>query len=191
MMLKEFSERTGIHPTITLYTFIENEYMSNDEDKDTFCRNYKENKDGIAEKVARDCFLAVQELLRRKDEEISLLENKVKKLEKQLEQEKGWMPYTDRNVSDEDYNKFIFLCAPLWNEDDLKDYLCKTYGFRKELIQVVNDVPVYEISRNRQLRKTGTKPRRAMYISTDYNYARFDCCGMSWELHNGELKAYD
>lgn len=51
MMREEFEKRTGIFVTSRLYEEIERRYMELDIDKDTFCKNYKANKDGLAESI--------------------------------------------------------------------------------------------------------------------------------------------
>ena len=51
MMIEEFEKRTGIFVTSRLYKEIERRYMELDIDKDTFCKNYKANKNGLAESI--------------------------------------------------------------------------------------------------------------------------------------------
>lgn len=43
MMINEFIERTGFEPTGEEYREIEEEYMACNDDKDTFCKNWKKN----------------------------------------------------------------------------------------------------------------------------------------------------
>ena len=54
MMLEEFEQRTGFYPTLVQYAAIERAYMEFDGDKDTFCKAYKKNVDGIAERIQRE-----------------------------------------------------------------------------------------------------------------------------------------
>ena len=51
MMLEEFEKRTGYFPTLEEYEAIEQAYMSFDGDKDAFCKAYKKNEGGLAEKI--------------------------------------------------------------------------------------------------------------------------------------------
>ena len=54
MMLEEFEQRTGFYPTLVQYAAIERAYMEFDGDKDAFCKAYKKNVDGIAERIQRE-----------------------------------------------------------------------------------------------------------------------------------------
>lgn len=51
-------------------------------------------------------------------------------------------------------------------------------------------IPQYEVNRHRQLRKVGEIDRAPLYNATDWNYIRFDCGCMSYELHNDNLRPY-
>jgi len=54
MMIEEFEKRTGFYPTLVQYAAIERAYMEFDGDKDAFCKAYKKNVDGIAERIQRE-----------------------------------------------------------------------------------------------------------------------------------------
>ncbi len=54
MMLEEFEKRTGFYPTLAQYAAIERAYMEFDGDKDAFCKAYKKNADGMAERIQRE-----------------------------------------------------------------------------------------------------------------------------------------
>ena len=54
MMLEEFEKRTGYFPTMEEYAAIEKAYMEFSGDKDAFCKAYKKNEDGIAERIQRE-----------------------------------------------------------------------------------------------------------------------------------------
>ena len=54
MMIEEFEKRTGFYPTLVQYAAIERAYMDFDGDKDAFCKAYKKNVDGIAERIQRE-----------------------------------------------------------------------------------------------------------------------------------------
>ena len=62
MMIQEFEERTGFHPSMELYTEIEKAYIESNLDKDAFCKDYKQNKNGIAEAIARKYYLDVKKV---------------------------------------------------------------------------------------------------------------------------------
>lgn len=60
--------------------------------------------------------------------------------------------------------------------------------FAKEKLVIQKAVSVYQINRHRRLRKTGEAERRPVYNATDWNYIRFDCGPVSYELYNDSLK---
>ena len=52
MLKKEFEKLTGIYPSNALYRCIEEKYMDMPMvRKDSFCNHYKNNIDGIAERI--------------------------------------------------------------------------------------------------------------------------------------------
>lgn len=51
MMIEEFEQRTGYFPSSAEYKAIEAAYMEFDGDKDEFCKAYKKNANGIAERI--------------------------------------------------------------------------------------------------------------------------------------------
>lgn len=54
MMREEFEQRTGFYPSSALYAIIEKHYTEFVGDKDAFCKAYKKNADGLAEKIQRE-----------------------------------------------------------------------------------------------------------------------------------------
>ena len=58
MMIEEFEKRTGFYPTLVQYEAIERAYMDFDGDKDAFCKAYKKNADGMAERIQREVNMA-------------------------------------------------------------------------------------------------------------------------------------
>ena len=58
MMKKEFEVLTGIFPSDELYKAIEAAYYDFAGDKTAFCKAYKANKDGIAERIQREGYSA-------------------------------------------------------------------------------------------------------------------------------------
>lgn len=105
MMYFEFTERTGLYPSMELYRAIEDAYYDFDGNKDEFCKAYMENRDGIANKIARRADEAFEAKLKGEkvkalelDTQIKKLDTQIKKLEAQLEQEQEWKPYTDERT---------------------------------------------------------------------------------------------
>ena len=54
MLKEEFEQRTSFYPDQALYSIIEKHYMEFNGDKDAFCKAYKKNADGFAEKIQRE-----------------------------------------------------------------------------------------------------------------------------------------
>lgn len=76
------------------------------------------------------------------------------------------------------------------SDEKAKDLLYDWYGFAKEKIRIHHTIPQYEVNRHRQLRKVGEIDRAPLYNATDWNYIRFDCGCMSYELYNDNLRPY-
>lgn len=53
MLQEEFEKLTRIYPDMWLYDEINKSYNASNLDKDVWCKNYKANKDGMAEGIAK------------------------------------------------------------------------------------------------------------------------------------------
>ena len=91
----------------------------------------------------------------------------------------------------EDYEK-LADCSDTkrMSDEEAKDLLYDWYGFAKEKIRIHHSVPVYEVNRHGRLRKVGKLDRSPLYNATDWNYIRFDCGCMSYELKNDSLRPF-
>lgn len=201
MMIQEFEERTGFHPSMELYAEIEKAYMESDLDKDTFCKEYKQNKRGIAEAIARrttlSAIIASGKAEKEAAEKISELEKQVQRLTEQLERELEWKPYEMReNVSQADYAKLAEgaesgKCSHYMTDEEAKDWICSEFDFDSSKITIIHEVDEWEINRHGQLRKTGKKvDRRPVYCATDYHYIRFNTSRWCYECWNDQLRPY-
>lgn len=192
MMREEFEKLTGIYPTVELYAQIEAAYTDFTGDKVAFCKAYKENKDGLAEKIQRTVDMEQIKAQRKAAEEAEATEKRIKELESQLERELEWKPYEDTsNVQQADYTRLQTAGGTrTLTDDEAKDLLYDWYGFAKEKITIHRTIPQYEVNRHRQLRKIGEIDRAPLYNATDWNYIRFDCGCMSYELQNDNLRPY-
>lgn len=192
MMREEFEKLTGIYPTVELYAQIEAVYTDFTGDKVAFCKAYKENKDGLAEKIQRTVDMEQIKAQRKAAEEVETTEKRIKELESQLERELEWKPYEDtNNVQQADYTRLQTAGGTrTLTDDEAKDLLYDWYGFAKEKITIHRTIPKYEVNRHRQLRKVGEIDRAPLYNATDWNYIRFDCGCMSYELQNDNLRPY-
>ncbi len=98
MMLEEFEKLTGIYPSATLYKAIEEEYaLDAYADKQSFCKAYKANRDGIAERIRRRAndaeFKAYDEnkaKIAKHNAEIAELTAEIERLKSHLEREQEW-----------------------------------------------------------------------------------------------------
>lgn len=191
MMINEFEARTGIYPTTDLYRIIEEYYYEFDGDKDEFCKAYKENANDIAEEIRNKANIDSALFSKKQAAEINSLTVEVEKLNKQLDHELEWKPCElDGNVMQNDYERLKAAGNP-WNEEAVKEWLNEDFGFERDKIKIYRSVPTYEVNRHGALRRIGEAERAPYYAATDWNYARFDCGLMSYELANGELRFFN
>lgn len=191
-MIHEFEKLTGFHPTADLYKAIEHAYMNFDGDKTEFCKAYVENRDGLAGRIARAVDEADREIQIQVNSTIRELEKQNAELTKKLEAEQEWKAYEDTdNVAQSDYEKLATDSSTEELDDDkAKSLLYDWFGFAVEKVKILHSVPVYEVNRHRLLRQIGEQKRTPLYNATDWNYIRFDCGLMSYELTDGDLRQY-
>lgn len=192
MMREEFEKLTGIYPTAELYAQIEAAYMDFTGDKVAFCNAYKKNEGGLAEQIQRTVDMEQIKAQRKAAEAAEKYEARIAELEKALEREQEWKPYEDTdNVQQADYTRLQTAGGTrTLTDEEAKALLYDWYGFAKEKIKIHRTIPQYEVNRHRQLRKVGEIDRAPLYNATDWNYIRFDCGCMSYELHNDNLRPY-
>ncbi len=192
MMREEFEQRTGFLPTLSLYSIIEKYYMNFDGDKDAFCKAYKKNADGIATMIQHEADMQEVNAQIAAEKAAKDYEARIAELEKALEREQEWKPYEDTdNVQQADYERLASQSdTEHMSDEKAKALLYDWYGFAKEKIKIHRTLPRYEVNRHRQLRKVGEIDRAPLYNATDWNYIRFDCGCMSYELYNDNLRPY-
>lgn len=192
MMIQEFEKLTGIYPTADLYEEIEAAYYDFDGDKVAFCKAYKANKDGLAEKIQRRANMARFKKQNAAEKDVKALEEKIAKLEAALEREEEWKPFADgQNYQQDRYDELKNAGGTrVMTDEEAKDLLYDWYGFAREKIKIYHAVPAYEVNRHRQLRKVGEVERLPLYNATDWNYIRFDCGCMTYELINDDLRPF-
>lgn len=203
MLREEFEKRTGIYPTSELYRIIEKHYNATDIDKDEFCKAYKKNQDGLAEKIQREADTEIWKAQRQqaaenhkaieeKDAEIRNLKRLTETLAEKLDKELEWKP---RGVlSGMDQKRYEELegsgGTKYFNEYEAQDWIEEEFGFRKDLIQIITELKTYEVNKYNQLRQTGTVIRKPVYNATDWNYIRFNVRGWQYEVINGQIEQY-
>lgn len=210
---KEFEEMTNIPISTALYEVIEKEYMLFEGNKQTFCKAYKENANGLAERIAtkedtliKEILLEadkqiqlLKEILLDADKQIQLLKQKIsslqemnEKLARDLAQEQGWAPVTISNMSSDDYNELKSAThSAAMLPQQASDWISQCFGFNVHRIKILTEIPAYEKDRHGCLRKCGTEDREPFYYSTDWNYIAFTAAGLSYEIVNGDLYFYD
>ncbi|MEH2932166.1 hypothetical protein VSQ48_20130 [Candidatus Ventrimonas sp. KK005] len=190
MLREEFEQRTGFFPTLEEYKIIERYYLDFSGDKDIFCKAYKKNEEWLAEKIQKEADMqAIKERLRM-EHVIEEYEAKIARLNADLEREQEWRPYVDTDlVSEEDYQE-LARCHNTrgLSDEEAKQLLYDWYGFARDKIRILHSVPRYERNRHNRLREIGKLERQPLYNATDWNYIRFDCGCMSYELYNDSLR---
>ncbi len=186
MMMSEFVERTGFEPTAAEYEKIEEAYYRFDGDKDEFCKIWKKN--GGIEQTCRDRAQLIAKLQSQIGELEKNLMKKVSDLTQQLEREQEWRPYTDeRNFPQKEYDHLASSGRVMTDEEAIR-WIADEFGFREDKIEIVHEIPEYQINRHSCLRRTGkTIDRRPLYDATDWNYVRFDVGNWMYECVNDEL----
>lgn len=141
-----------------------------------------------AEADAESFQKSVQELSARLEQ----AKKEIDSLKQQLGTEMEWKDYEiEGSVRQDDYDKLVKQSDTRFlTDEEAKNILYDWYGFAKEKLVIQKAVPVYQINRHHQLRKTGEVERCPAYNATDWNYIRFDCGAMSYELYNDTLKLF-
>ncbi len=196
MMIEEFEKRTGFYPTLVQYAAIERAYMEFDGDKDDFCKAYKKNADGIAERIQREVNMATFKAQRDQAAELTRRDAEIERLKKELEREQEWKPYEDtHNITQAQYTELAESipsgAAHYMTDAEALDWICSEFGFDRSKVTILHEIDEYEVNRHNQLRRTGKKiDRRPVYCATDYHYIRFNVGRNWWECWNGQLRPF-
>jgi len=195
MMKQEFEQLTGFYPTAEHYEAIEEEYYNFNGSKQDFCKAYKDNKNGLAEKIAQKATIArLQKDLDDKktfDTYSHDMIRTVETLKKQLEREQEWKPHEYReNARQADYERLAEAGARELTDEEAVEMLADMWGFQPNRIRIIRTVDKIEINRHNACRKCGEYERKPLYDATDWNYIRFDCGMMTYEMINGQLSLF-
>ena len=200
MTRTEFELLTGIYPSNDFYDMIEKVYAAYDGDKHAFCLAFRNNQDSMAQHIQRLADETAQakvsahfQALQAQNTEIAALKQQLAKAQAALDEELEWRDYEDRkNVAQIQYEEL--KSTPDINfltEEEAKEVLYRDFGFAKEQVHIITDVPCRQINRHGKIRdRPLTLKRFPLYFSSDMNYIRFDCGLMSWEMLDGELRPY-
>lgn len=204
MEVKEFEQRTGYFPSLEEYRVIENYYMDFAGDKDAFCKAYKKNQGGLAEKIQKetdDQRISAQVKTNRIMEQFKNMidekEAQIEELEARIEREQEWKPYTSaQNVTQSEYEELAKDAESgrsnrYMTDAEAIEWICDEFDFDPCKVTIIHEINEYEVNRHQQLRKTGKKiDRRPVYSATDYHYVRFNTRRNYYEILNGELRPF-
>ncbi len=197
MMIEEFEQRTGYYPTLREYEAIERAYMDFNGGKDAFCKAYKKNAGGIAERIQREVNMNILKQERDQAAELARRDAEIERLKKYLEREQEWKPYEDtHNVTQAQYTDLAESvpggAAHYMTDVEALDWVCSEFGFDRSKVTILHEIDEYEINRHNHLRRTGKKiDRRPVYCATDYHYIRFNVGpGWQWEAWNGQIRPF-
>lgn len=200
MNIKEFTERTGFYPTYEHYKFIEKSYMDFDGDKDAFCKAYKANENGLAEKITREVERFVEDQTElgmhehdAMEKRLNAQQEEIEKLKAQLDAELEWTPYKNAGtqMTQRDYvtlKESSF--AKVMTDEEAANFIAEELGFNVKRVKIIHTVETFEVNKHRRMRVAERYDREPCYGSTDWNYVRFDVNGIEYEYINGQLEIY-
>lgn len=186
MLITEFYNLTGVSVTPEEYEKIEKAYMDSPLNKQDYCKKFVADGGVVALAEARK--LQIEELNAKYAES----EEKVKKLQMELDRLLNWRPYEiTENVSQSDYIKlFESAGTKVLSDDEAKKILNEFFGFELNKIKIIKTVPKLEKAVNNRLRMVGEYKREPVYNSTDWFYIRFDVQGYMYEAYNDQLRLF-
>lgn len=200
MMIQEFEKLTGIEVSMEEYAEIEQMYYEFDGDKQAFCKKFV--KDNGMVTVLRKLLKVEKEDHRGAELELAELRKNyetysrdmisaVEKLKKELDKEQEWEPYEYReNAKQADYEKLANAGARELTDSEAVEMLADWWGFQPSRIKIIRTVNKIEKNRHGACRRCGEYDRKPLYDATDWNYIRFDCGMMTYEMINGELSFF-
>lgn len=135
---------------------------------------------------------SLKETLAKTAKELTEANKKIERLTEELDRELEWQDYEfEDNVKQADYDNLVTSDGTRFlTDEEAKNLLYDWYGFAKEKTTIIHEVNTYQINRHRRLRRTGTVKRLPAYNATDWNYIRFDCGMMTYELQDDNLRFF-
>lgn len=197
MLIQEFTDMTGFGPTVEEFREIESEYYRFNGDKQAFCKAFVE-RGGEKQVYARRAEYIKELYSRLMDQEkeytarLAELTAKNIHLQEELDRELDWQLTNSAGtkMDQEEYDDLlrhgeVLNCAQAVN------IVCKEYGFAWGRVEIKKEVSTYQKNKRGELREKERMERDPVYSSTDWNYIRFDCAGLQYEMINGELVKYE
>lgn len=198
MMKEEFEKLTGLQVGPEVYHLVECVYMNSPQlDKQAFCEQYKgdigfSNLLNLVEQELVELQRRVEETDAVMSHELVSKDALIKSLEEKLDKELEWKlaENTGTNLPQEEYEKVEMIIAETAPKFDAVKFVADEWRFQEEYIRIIKTVHTYEKNRHGILRVKDTYEREPFYVSTDWNYVRFDVNDMQYEVVNGELYFY-
>lgn len=198
MMKEEFEKLTGLQVGPEVYHLMECVYMNSPQlDKQAFCEQYKGNIGfsnllNLVEQELVELQRRVEETDAVMSQELFSKDTQIKSLEEKLDKELEWKlaESTGTNLSQEEYEKVEMIITEASPKFDAVKFVADEWRFQEEYIRIIKTVHTYEKNRHGMLRVKDTYEREPFYVSTDWNYVRFDVNDMQYEVVNGELYFY-
>lgn len=134
--------------------------------------------------------------IERLNGEIKGLEKKIKNLEEQIDELEEWETCTDvgTQMSQKDYMELAEpSCGTSFlTDEEAKRYIEDEFGFCKAYIEIKYQVETFKKSKRlcHHAKVENRFERKPLYNASDWNYIRFNCKGLQYELINGDLKQY-
>lgn len=197
MLIQEFTELTGFEPTIEEYQEIEAEYYRFDGDKRAFCEDFVARggeKQVYAHRAQYIKELESQLMDQEKEhkERMAKLLAENARLQEELDRELDWQLTNSAGTQmyQEEYDDLL-RHGEVLNCVQAVNIVCKEYGFARDRVEIKKEVSTYQENKRGELREKERMERDPVYSSTDWNYIRFDCAGLQYEMINGELVKYE
>lgn len=197
MLIQEFTELTGFEPTIEEYQEIEAEYYRFDGDKRAFCEDFVARggeKQVYAHRAQYIKELESQLMDQEKEhkERMAKLLSENARLQEELDRELDWQLTNSAGTQmyQEEYDDLL-RHGEVLNCVQAVNIVCKEYGFARDRVEIKKEVSTYQENKRGELREKERMERDPVYSSTDWNYIRFDCAGLQYEMINGELVKYE
>lgn len=198
MMKEEFEKLTGLQVGPEVYHLVECVYMNSPQiDKKAFCEQYKgdigfSNMLNLVEQELVELQRRVEETDAVMSQELVSKDAQIKSLEEKLDKDLEWKlaENTGTNLPQEEYEKVEMIIAETSPKFDAVKFVADEWRFQEEYIRIIKTVHTYEKNRHGMLRVKDTYEREPFYVSTDWNYVRFDVNDMQYEVVNGELYFY-
>lgn len=197
MLIQEFTDMTGFEPTPEEFQEIESEYYRFDGDKQAFCKAFVERggeKQVYARRAEYIKELESQLMDQEKEhkERMAKLLSENARLQEALDRELDWQLTNSAGTQmyQEEYDDLL-RHGEVLNCVQAVNIVCKEYGFARDRVEIKKEVSTYQENKRGELREKERMEREPVYSSTDWNYIRFDCAGLQYEMINGELVKYE